>query len=51
MDLPWGVTADRTGNIYRVGLTASTDFPTTTVSSPYGDGGMDGFLCGFGNPR
>ena len=45
MDLPWGVTADGAGNVYVVGLTASTDFPTTTVSSPYGGGGMDGFLA------
>ena len=44
MDLPWGVTADGAGNVYMVGLTASTDFPTTAISPAHGGGEWDGFL-------
>jgi len=38
------VAADDDENMYLVGATESTDFPTTTVSLPYGGGDYDAFL-------
>lgn len=39
-----GVAADTSGNVYWVGATESSDFPTTAVSPPYGGGDWDAFL-------
>jgi hypothetical protein len=39
-----GLAVDTTGTAYWVGVTASTDFPTTTVSLPYAGGDWDAFL-------
>ena len=39
-----GVATDGSGNVCWVGATASTDFPTTAISPPYGGGDWDAFL-------
>jgi len=39
-----GIAVDASGNVYWGGVTGSTDFLTTTISTPYGGGGCDAFL-------
>ena len=44
-DRAWDVTADSAGNVYVVGETASTNFPSVSASQPRVGGGVDVFLA------
>jgi hypothetical protein len=43
-EISGGLTVDAAGTAYWVGVTASADFPTSTVSLPYAGGNWDAFL-------